>query len=152
VHKLKAKERLALSKKYIGFVFQSYHLLDDMTVYENLEVPLSYRDIPRAQRQSIVCDLLDRFQIVGKKDLYPNQLSGGQQQLVAVARAVVASPKLILADEPTGNLHSSQGDEIMQLFARLNQEGTTVIQVTHSDRNASYGSRTIQLSDGWMAK
>ena len=152
VHKLKAKERLALSKKYIGFVFQSYHLLDDMTVYENLEIPLSYRDIPRAQRQSIVCDLLDRFQIVGKKDLYPNQLSGGQQQLVAVARAVVASPKLILADEPTGNLHSSQGDEIMQLFARLNQEGTTVIQVTHSDRNASYGSRTIQLSDGWMAK
>ena len=152
VHKLKAKERLALSKKYIGFVFQSYHLLDDMTVYENLEVPLSYRDIPRAKRQSIVCDLLDRFQIVGKKDLYPNQLSGGQQQLVAVARAVVASPKLILADEPTGNLHSSQGDEIMQLFARLNQEGTTVIQVTHSDRNASYGSRTIQLSDGWMVK
>ena len=152
VHKLKAKERLALSKKYIGFVFQSYHLLDDMTVYENLEVPLSYLDIPRAQRQSIVCDLLDRFQIVGKKDLYPNQLSGGQQQLVAVARAVVASPKLILADEPTGNLHSSQGDEIMQLFARLNQEGTTVIQVTHSDRNASYGSRTIQLSDGWMVK
>jgi putative ABC transport system ATP-binding protein len=152
VHKLKAKERLALSKKYIGFVFQSYHLLDDMTVYENLEVPLSYRDIPRAKRQSIVCDLLDRFQIVGKKDLYPNQLSGGQQQLVAVARAVVASPKLILADEPTGNLHSSQGDEIMQLFSKLNQEGTTVIQVTHSDRNASYGSRTIQLSDGWMVK
>ena len=152
VHKLKPKERLALSKRYIGFVFQSYHLLDDMTVYENLEVPLSYRDVPKAKRQSIVCDLLDRFQIVGKKDLYPNQLSGGQQQLVAVARAVVASPKLILADEPTGNLHSSQGDEIMQLFARLNQEGTTVIQVTHSDRNASYGSRTIQLSDGWMVK
>ena len=152
VHKLKAKERLALSKKYIGFVFQSYHLLDDMTVYENLEIPLSYRDIPRAKRQSIVCDLLDRFQIVGKKDLYPNQLSGGQQQLVAVARAVVASPKLILADEPTGNLHSSQGEEIMQLFAKLNQEGTTIIQVTHSDRNASYGSRTIQLSDGWMVK
>jgi putative ABC transport system ATP-binding protein len=152
VHKLKAKDRLALSKKYIGFVFQSYHLLDDMTVYENLEVPLSYRDIPRAKRQSIVCDLLDRFQIVGKKDLYPNQLSGGQQQLVAVARAVVASPKLILADEPTGNLHSSQGDEIMQLFAKLNQEGTTIIQVTHSERNASYGSRTIQLSDGWMVK
>ena len=152
IHKLKAKERLALSKKYIGFVFQSYHLLDDMTVYENLEVPLSYRDIPRAKRQSIVCDLLDRFQIVGKKDLYPNQLSGGQQQLVAVARAVVAAPKLILADEPTGNLHSSQGDEIMQLFARLNRDGTTIIQVTHSDRNASYGGRTIQLSDGWMAK
>ena len=152
VHKLKPKERLALSKRYIGFVFQSYHLLDDMTVYENLEVPLSYRDVPKAKRQSIVCDLLDRFQIVGKKDLYPNQLSGGQQQLVAVARAVVASPKLILADEPTGNLHSSQGDEIMQLFARLNQEGTTVIQVTHSDRNAAYGSRTIQLSDGWMVK
>jgi len=152
VHKLKGKERLALSKKTIGFVFQSYHLLDDITVYENLEVPLSYRDIPRAERQSIVCDLLDRFQIVGKKDLYPNQLSGGQQQLVAVARAIVASPKLILADEPTGNLHSSQGDEIMQLFARLNREGTTIIQVTHSERNASFGSRTIQLSDGWMVK
>ena len=150
VHKLKPKDRLALSKKYIGFVFQSYHLLDDMTVYENLEVPLSYRDIPRSKRQSIVCDMLDRFQIVGKKDLYPNQLSGGQQQLVAVARAVVASPKLILADEPTGNLHSSQGDEIMQLFVRLNREGTTIIQVTHSDRNAAHGSRIIQLSDGWM--
>jgi len=119
-------------------------------VYENLEVPLSYRDIPRSKRQSIVCDMLDRFQIVGKKDLYPNQLSGGQQQLVAVARAVVASPKLILADEPTGNLHSSQGDEIMQLFVRLNREGTTIIQVTHSDRNATHGSRIIQLSDGWM--
>src|SRR4029434_2416594 len=150
VHKLKATDRLALSKKYIGFVFQSYHLLDDMTVYENLEVPLSYRDIPRAKRQSIVCDLLDRFQIVGKKDLYPNQLSGGQQQLVAVARAVIMNPKLILADEPTGNLHSSQGREIMELFKRLNAEGTTIIQVTHSELNASYGHRIVKLEDGWV--
>src|SRR6476660_8497727 len=152
VHKLGAKERAKLHKQYIGFVFQSYHLLDHLTVYENLDIPLSYRDVSRKERESLVCDTLDRFQIVGKKDLYPNQLSGGQQQLVAVARAIIASPRLILADEPTGNLHSSQGQEIMQLFARLNQEGTTVIQVTHSDRNASYGSRTIQLSDGWMAK
>ena len=152
VHRLNPKQRSELHKKHIGFVFQSYHLLDNLTVYENLEIPLSYRNVSRKDRQSMVADILDRFQIVGKKDLYPNQLSGGQQQLVAVARAVVASPKLILADEPTGNLHSSQGDEIMQLFARLNQEGTTVIQVTHSDRNASYGSRTIQLSDGWMVK
>ena len=152
VHKLGKKERFELHKKYIGFVFQSYHLLDHLTVYENLDIPLSYRNVPRGERQSIVCDTLDRFQIVGKKDLYPNQLSGGQQQLVAVARAVIANPKLILADEPTGNLHSSQGEEIMELFKKLNDEGTTIIQVTHSDKNAAYGRRIIKLSDGWMVK
>ena len=150
VHKLNHKERAALHKRYVGFVFQSYHLIDSLTVKENLEVPLSYRDVKRAEIQSIVADVLDRFQIVGKKDLFPNQLSGGQQQLVAVARAVVANPKLILADEPTGNLHSSQGREIMELFKRLNEEGTTIIQVTHSEQNASYGRRVIQLADGWM--
>jgi ABC-type lipoprotein export system ATPase subunit len=150
VHKLGRKERLELQKKNIGFVFQSYHLLDDLTVYENLEIPLSYRDIKKSERQSIVADVLDRFQIVGKKDLYPSQLSGGQQQLVAVARAVVASPKLILADEPTGNLHSEQGREIMQLFRKLNQEGTTIIQVTHSEVNATYGNRIVKLRDGWV--
>jgi len=150
VHKLSRKDRFGLQKQYIGFVFQSYHLLDDLTVYENLDIPLSYRNIPRRKRESIVCDTLDRFQIVGKKDVYPSQLSGGQQQLVAVARAVIASPKLILADEPTGNLHSSQGKEIMELFTRLNQEGTTIVQVTHSEKNAAYGSRIIQLSDGWV--
>jgi ABC-type lipoprotein export system ATPase subunit len=150
VHKMGRKERLELQKKTIGFVFQSYHLLDDLTVYENLEIPLSYRDIKKSERQSIVADVLDRFQIVGKKDLYPSQLSGGQQQLVAVARAVVASPKLILADEPTGNLHSEQGREIMQLFRKLNQEGTTIIQVTHSEVNATYGNRIIKLRDGWV--
>jgi putative ABC transport system ATP-binding protein len=152
VHKLGKKERFELHKKSIGFVFQSYHLLDHLTVYENLDIPLSYRNIPRSERQSLVGDTLDRFQIVGKKDLYPNQLSGGQQQLVAVARAVIASPKLILADEPTGNLHSSQGEEIMQLFRKLNDEGTTIIQVTHSDKNAGYGGRVIKLSDGWLVK
>ena len=152
VHQLRKKERFELQKKYIGFVFQSYHLLDHLTVYENLEIPLSYRDIPRSKRESMVCDVLDRFQIVGKKDLYPNQLSGGQQQLVAVARAIIANPKVILADEPTGNLHSSQGQEIMELFKRLNEEGTTIIQVTHSGKNASYGRRIIKLSDGWMVK
>jgi ABC-type lipoprotein export system ATPase subunit len=150
VHKMGRKERLELQKKTIGFVFQSYHLLDDLTVYENLEIPLSYRDIKKSERQSIVADTLDRFQIVGKKDLYPSQLSGGQQQLVAVARAVVASPKLILADEPTGNLHSEQGREIMQLFRKLNQEGTTIVQVTHSEINATYGNRIIKLRDGWV--
>ncbi len=150
VHKLGKKERFELHKKQIGFVFQSYHLLDHLTVYENLEIPLSYRDVPRSKRESIVCDVLDRFQIVGKKDLYPNQLSGGQQQLVAVARAIIANPKVILADEPTGNLHSSQGQEIMELFKRLNDEGTTIIQVTHSDKNASYGRKIIKLSDGWI--
>jgi ABC-type lipoprotein export system ATPase subunit len=152
VHKLGKKERFELHKKYIGFVFQSYHLLDYLTVYENLDIPLSYRNIRRGERQSMVCDTLDRFQIVGKKDLYPNQLSGGQQQLVAVARAVIANPKVILADEPTGNLHSSQGEEIMDLFTKLNQQGTTIIQVTHSEKNAAYGQRIIKLSDGWMVK
>lgn len=152
VHKLGKKERSELHKRYIGFVFQSYHLLDHLTVYENLEIPLSYKDIKKSERQSIVGDILDRFQIVGKKDLYPNQLSGGQQQLVAVARAVIMNPKLILADEPTGNLHSNQGREIMELFTRLNQEGTTIIQVTHSEQNAAYGHRIIQLSDGWVVK
>ncbi len=150
VHALAPKARAALHKQYIGFVFQSYHLLDNLTVYENLEVPLSYRNVKRSERESIVCDVLDRFQIVGKKDLYPNQLSGGQQQLVAVARAIVASPKLILADEPTGNLHSAQGKEIMDLFKRLNGEGTTIVQVTHSEVNASYSDRIIKLRDGWI--
>ncbi len=152
IHKLNRKQRADIQKANIGFVFQSYHLLDDLTVYENLELPLSYRNLSKKDRESSVCDTLDRFQIVGKKDLYPNQLSGGQQQLVGVARALVASPKLILADEPTGNLHSQQGEEIMELFKKLNAEGTTIIQVTHSDRNAAYGNRVIQLSDGWMKK
>ena len=150
IHALPAKERAALQKRHIGFVFQSYHLLDNLTVYENLDVPLSYRNIRKQERDSIVCDILDRFSIVGKKDLYPNQLSGGQQQLVAVARAVVAGPKVILADEPTGNLHSEQGREIMELFKRLNGEGTTIVQVTHSEANASYGDRIIRLRDGWL--
>jgi putative ABC transport system ATP-binding protein len=150
VHKMKPKDRVELNKRYIGFVFQQYHLLDSLTVYENLDIPLSYRNIKRSERQSIVADTLDRFQIVGKKDLYPNQLSGGQQQLVAVARAVIANPRLILADEPTGNLHSSQGKEIMDLFKKLNDEGTTIIQVTHSEMNASYGNKLINLFDGWM--
>jgi len=150
VHRLGPKDRARLHKQHIGFVFQSYHLLDHLTVYENLDVPLSYRDIKKAERDSMVCDILDRFNIVGKKDLYPNQLSGGQQQLVAVARAVIANPKVILADEPTGNLHSSQGREIMELFKRLNEGGTTIVQVTHSETNASYGSRVIELKDGWV--
>jgi ABC-type lipoprotein export system ATPase subunit len=150
VHKLNQKQRTELNKKYIGFVFQSYHLLDDLTVAENLDVPLSYRNVKKSEREAIVADSLDRFHIVGKKDLFPSQLSGGQQQLVAIARAVIASPKLILADEPTGNLHSAQGDEIMQLFRQLNGQGTTVIQVTHSERCATYGHRTIQLEDGWV--
>jgi ABC-type lipoprotein export system ATPase subunit len=150
IHSLKHKERMALQKKHIGFVFQSYHLLDNLTVYENLEVPLSYRDVPKSERQSIVSDVLDRFQIVGKKDLYPSQLSGGQQQLVGVARAVVANPGLILADEPTGNLHSDHAKEIMQLFKKLNDEGTTIVQVTHSEANAQFGNRIIKLRDGWI--
>ena len=149
VHQLDKKKRFELQKKHLGFVFQSYHLLDDLTVYENLEIPLSYRDVPKADRQSIVCDALDRFHIVGKKDLYPNQLSGGQQQLVGIARALVAKPALLLADEPTGNLHSDQGREIMQLFKKLNQEdGVTIVQVTHSEENAAYGSRIVRLADG----
>ena len=150
IHKLDKKKRFEVQKKHIGFVFQSYHLLDDLTVYENLEIPLSYRDMPKKQRESVVCDVLDRFGIVGKKDLYPNQLSGGQQQLVGVARALIASPSLILADEPTGNLHSDQGREIMKLFKKLNEEGTTIIQVTHSADNATYGSRVIRLADGLL--
>ena len=151
VHSLNTKKRGELRNRNIGFVFQSYHLLDDQTVFENLELPLSYRDVGRKERQSIVCDTLDRFQIVGKKDLYPTQLSGGQQQLVGIARAVVANPRLILADEPTGNLHSAQGKEIMEMFKRLNDEGTTIIQVTHSETNASYGNRIVRLEDGWIA-
>jgi putative ABC transport system ATP-binding protein len=150
IHKLSKKDRSEIQKKYIGFVFQSYHLLDSLTVYENLDMPLSYRNVKKSERDSIVCDMLDRFQMVGKKDLFPNQLSGGQQQLVAVARALVASPKLILADEPTGNLHSSQAKEIMELFKRLNDEGITIVQVTHSETNASYGHRVIEIVDGWI--
>ena len=150
VHKLGKKERADLRNRNIGFVFQNYHLLDHMTVYENLEIPLSYRDIKKAERESIVCDVLDRFQIVGKRSLYPTQLSGGQQQLIGVARAVIANPRLILADEPTGNLHSDQGKEIMEMFKRLNDTGTTIVQVTHSEVNASYGNRIIQLRDGWV--
>lgn len=152
IHKMNKKDRSELYKKYIGFVFQSYHLLDSLTVYENLDIPLSYRNIKKAERQSIVCDTLDRFNMVGKKDLYPNQLSGGQQQLVAIARAMVASPKLILADEPTGNLHSGQAKEIMELFKRLNEQGTTIVQVTHNEKNAEYGNRIIQIEDGWITK
>jgi ABC-type lipoprotein export system ATPase subunit len=150
VHKLNLKKRNELHKANIGFVFQSYHLIDNLTVFENLEIPLSYKNVPHKERVSLVCDILDRFNIVGKKDLFPNQLSGGQQQLVGVARAVIQNPKLILADEPTGNLHSAQGEEIMQLFKRLNEAGTTIIQVTHSERNAQYGNRIIQLKDGWI--
>jgi len=150
VHELKPQDRMKLGKENIGFVFQQYHLLDNLTVYENLAMPLSYRNMKAAQTAALVADALDRFQIVGKKDLYPSQLSGGQQQLVAVARAVIASPKLILADEPTGNLHSKQGAEIMALFKKLNDEGTTIVQVTHSETNAAYGQRIIQLHDGWV--
>lgn len=150
VHELKPKQRLALNKQYIGFVFQNFNLLDSLTVYENLDTPLSYRNVKTSERKGIVCDTLDRFGVVGKKDLYPSQLSGGQQQLVGVARAVVASPKLILADEPTGNLHSSQGKEVMALLKKLNEEGTTIIQVTHNEEYAAYGSRVVQLKDGWM--
>jgi ABC-type lipoprotein export system ATPase subunit len=153
IQRLSQKQRLELQKKNLGFVFQSYHLLDDLTVYENLEIPLSYRDVPKAARQTIVCDTLDRFHIVGKKDLFPSQLSGGQQQLVAVARALVAKPKLILADEPTGNLHSDQGREIMELFRQLNRDdGVTIVQVTHSETNAAYGHRVLRLADGLLLK
>jgi len=150
VHQLKPKQRLALNRQYIGFVFQSFNLLDSLTVYENIETPLSYRNVKGPERASIVCDTLDRFGIVGKKGLFPSQLSGGQQQLVGVARAVVASPKLILADEPTGNLHSSQGKEVMELLKKLNREGTTIIQVTHNESYAAYGNRIIKLKDGWQ--
>ncbi len=150
VHRMKPRERVELNKKYIGFVFQSYHLIDNLTVYENLDIPLSYRNVKSSERAAIVCDALDRFHIVGKRDLFPSQLSGGQQQLVAVARAVIANPKLILADEPTGNLHSSQGKEIMELFKKLNDEGASIVQVTHSEANAACGHRVIQLADGWV--
>jgi ABC-type lipoprotein export system ATPase subunit len=150
VHAFKPKQRAELNKTYIGFVFQQYHLIDGLTVYENIETPLTYRDYGRAERQALVADILDRFQIVGKKDLFPNQLSGGQQQLVGVARAVVAKPRLILADEPTGNLHSDQAREIMELFTRLNRDGTTIVQVTHSADNARYSHRVVQLKDGWV--
>jgi putative ABC transport system ATP-binding protein len=150
VHRLNPKLRAELHKKHIGFVFQSYHLLDNLTVYENLEIPLSYRNVSRKDRQGLVADTLDRFQIVGKKDLYPNQLSGGQQQLVGVARAIIANPQVLLADEPTGNLHSAQGKEIMELFQSLNAAGTTIVQVTHSEVNASFGRRIIHLRDGWV--
>jgi len=150
VHSMKEKQRSQLYKDYIGFVFQSYHLIDELTVYENLETPLLYKKIKSSQRKSMVCDTLDRFQIVGKKDLFPSQLSGGQQQLVGIARAIIAEPKLILADEPTGNLHSEEGKKIMEMFTRLNEEGVTIIQATHSERNASYSKRIIYLKDGWQ--
>jgi len=150
VHRLSPKDRQALARKHVGFVFQKYHLLDDLTVAENLEVPLSYRGFSRKEIQARVADSLDRFQIVGKKDLYPAQLSGGQQQLVGVARAVIGEPSLLLADEPTGNLHSEQAREIMQLFRRLNDEGTTIVQVTHSAENAAFGKLTVRMADGWL--
>lgn len=150
VHDMKPRDRVALNKQYIGFVFQQYHLLDDLTVAENLDLPLSYRDVKKRDRQSLVADILDRFHIVAKKDLFPGQLSGGQQQLVAVARAVIGNPKVILADEPTGSLHSSQGKMIMDLLKRLNDEGTTIIQVTHNETYAAYGNKIIQLLDGWI--
>ncbi|MFW6199555.1 MAG: ABC transporter ATP-binding protein [Gemmatimonadota bacterium] len=150
VHALKQKKRMELNRRYVGFVFQQYHLLDDLTVYENLEIPLSYRNVKRKERQALVADTLDRFNIVGKKDLYPSQLSGGQQQLVGVARAVIADPEVILADEPTGSLHTSQGKMIMELLKELNEQGTTIIQVTHDERWAKYGNRIVQLKDGWI--
>ena len=150
VHRKKPKDRIELNKKYVGFVFQQYHLLDDLTVAENLDIPLSYRNVRASERAALVADTLDRFQIVGKKDLFPSQLSGGQQQLVGVARALIGKPKLLLADEPTGNLHSEQGREIMRLFRKLNEEGTTIIQVTHSEENARYGERIVRLRDGWI--
>ncbi len=151
VHGMKPKERIDLNKRYVGFVFQQYHLLDNLTVAENLDIPLSYRNVKGSERAAAVADTLDRFQIVGKKDLYPSQLSGGQQQLVGVARALIAKPKLLLADEPTGNLHSDQGREIMRLFQKLNDEGTTIVQVTHSEENARYGQRIVRLRDGWIS-
>jgi putative ABC transport system ATP-binding protein len=150
VHAMGRKQRAELAKRSMGMVFQSYHLLDELTVAENIDLPLSYKNMPRAERQALVADTLDRFNIVGKKDLFPSQLSGGQQQLVGVARALIASPKLLLADEPTGNLHSDQGREIMRLFQKLNDEGMTIVQVTHSEENARYGNRIVRLRDGWI--
>src|SRR6201986_4864062 len=152
VHQLKEKQRSALYKKYIGFVFQAYHLIDELTVYENIETPLIYQDYKSSERKAMVADILDRFQIVGKKDLFPAHLSGGQQQLVGIARALIAKPKLLLADEPTGNLNSKQGEEIMELFKQLNEEGMTIIQGTHSEKNAGYGSRIVNLLDGMVVK
>ncbi len=152
VDRMKPRERAALNRQHVGFVFQQFHLLEELTVAENLDIPLSYRDIRKSEREAQVADTLDRFGIVGKKDLYPNQLSGGQQQLVAVARAVIAKPTLLLADEPTGNLHSDQGRQIMELFKKLNSEGTTVVQVSHSESNAAYGNRIIRLRDGWLER
>ncbi len=152
VHKFRERKRNDLHKHYMGFVFQAYHLIDELTVYENIETPLLYRGVKKRDRQSIVADVLDRFNIVAKKDLFPHQLSGGQQQLVGVARAIIAKPKLLLADEPTGNLHTSQGEMIMDLFKKLHNDGVTIIQVTHSEKNASYGSRIIDLLDGWVEK
>jgi ABC-type lipoprotein export system ATPase subunit len=151
VHTLKPKDRIELNKRYVGFVFQQYHLLDNLTVAENIDIPLSYRNVKGSERAGTVADTLDRFQIVGKKDLFPSQLSGGQQQLVGVARALVAKPRLLLADEPTGNLHSDQGREIMRLFQKLNDEGMTIVQVTHSEENARYGHRIVRLRDGWIS-
>ncbi len=152
VHTLKEKQRSQLYKQHIGFVFQAYHLIDELTVYENIETPLIYQNVKTSERKAMVADILDRFQIVGKKDLFPSQLSGGQQQLVGIARALIARPQLLLADEPTGNLNSKQGEEIMQLFKQLNQDGVTIIQVTHSEKNATYGSRIIELLDGRIEK
>ena len=152
VHTMKEKKLAELHKSHIGFVFQQYHLIDELTVYENLETPLLYQKIKSSERKGMVADILDKFNIVAKKDLFPNQLSGGQQQLVAIARAIIAKPKLILADEPTGNLHTDQGKEIMELLKKLNNEGTTIIQVTHSEVNAKYGNKIIKLSDGWISK
>jgi len=152
VHRLSPKDRAMLNKRYVGFVFQQFHLLDDLTVAENLDIPLSYRNVPKGERQGMVADVLDRFGIVAKKDLFPNQLSGGQQQLVAVARAIMAKPRLLLADEPTGNLHTDQGRDIMELFKKLNEQGTTIVQVTHNEAWAAYGQRIIRLKDGWMEK
>ncbi len=150
VHAFNEKRRTELHKHYIGFVFQAYHLIDELTVYENIEMPLLYRNIKGAERKAMVADLLDRFNMVGKKDLFPAQLSGGQQQLVGIARAIVGRPKLLLADEPTGNLHTKQGEEIMEIFKNLHRDGTTIIQVTHSDANAKYGSRIVNLRDGFV--
>jgi ABC-type lipoprotein export system ATPase subunit len=152
IHALPPKSRTAFGRRHVGFVFQQYHLLDDLTVAENLDVPLEYRGVPKAERQALVADALDRFGIVGKKDLFPRQLSGGQQQLVGIARAVIARPALLLADEPTGNLHSAQAREIMGLFQELNRQGTTIVQVTHSEENSRAGSRIVTLKDGWMTE
>ncbi len=150
VHAMGRKQRAELAKRKMGMVFQSYHLLDELTVAENIDLPLSYKNMPRAERQALVADTLDRFNIVGKKDLFPSQLSGGQQQLVGIARAVIHNPALLLADEPTGNLHSEQAKEIMELFKELNRQGTTILQVTHSETNASYGNRLLEVRDGWL--